>query len=230
MSVRHPNGEPLTTKRTLVIAGMVASFFFTSGWIALGDDSKSLKMTLKLRSSEVLVGEPLLTHITITNVGQTPVFSSFLTQKDLWAGIYVHFEVEADGKTVLAAMSPGHDERGARIIPDKESMPKEEIARNSLRAGQVVHVKKTFVLVSDDGGDFLGPGRYKISAKIKFKEPDEEVTLESEPVSLTVKPLDQKDRDVIKIFTPDLELLLECMSLFPTEKEILNYEETSNVR
>jgi TolA-binding protein len=201
------------------MAGAWILILLTTCTARAGSDVDDLRATLEMHSREVMVGEPLVVTVGLTNTGKGAVITIYAKPGAFRLIADVDISVRSGSTVVLSkavrsgvAVYPIDPSKAASLV---------NVADITLEPGGVLSQKRTIALVrkTDERLAWLNPGTYEIQAEIHlqghstpFKTPAER---------FTIKSLALEQQGVLSFFGTELVPLLEGAAPDLVTQEIL---------
>ena len=207
-------------------AWLFRAFLISVGVLVQGsahaEDEKAmaLRANMRLHTDNVLVGEPLVMTVMLTNTSQTNVVTPYHRPSVFRNDALIDFDVFKGKDVVLSRPAPLS---GSTVLrPSDELLRALGVAKFSLHPGASVKAERTMCLATGQRHrDFkwLEPGPYSIQATVRLQGHKEQFVTEAK--TFTVRPLDSAEQKALALWTTDLTFLLEGTWGKPT-KEMLN--------
>jgi len=179
-----------------------------------GDGKPALVLEARPYKSTLVVGEPLVLGVTLSNRGEKPVYTAYAQSGVFRRVSSVSIKVRQDGKEVLSASLPHNLPHVIQLGPKHIYTSPEDF----LQPGEAVRTKCTFALITGMGESWLGQGTYTLNVSVRLQGFPSPIT--AEPSTLTVVPATAATQEALaKLWRPDsnLPILIEGEWGKPTE-------------
>ncbi len=183
--------------------GWLLTAFSYAGSVPM--EAEGLRTLLSLDRASLVVGEPLVATLLITNAGQSKIQTPYASSQTLRYAAHMGFQILKDKDVVLTPSGGGS---GAKVVMRTGV---------GIEPGGTVKARKVVVMGArslQSSQQFLPPGTYRVKGwvRITIKSGDDLhwVTLESAESEFVIRELDTKDQSALGILAavPELDRVI----------------------